>query len=146
MVAWCFTACQQEEPWAAKHVRTLDMNVDQRDWQFDTIMHQFYYRFDVAEIDANVYNFGNWTICREFNAGKKDAYQVALPMSTFQKEEVLYDDGTVVDIYYTQHIDYRVGIGYVDVQLTNSDFSYEVDTKGTFIQPESMLFRLQLIY
>ncbi len=139
---WCFTACKQEVPWEQKHVRTLDLNVFTDDWMFDTVAKQFYYSFDVPEIDAGVYNFGNWTICREFNGGSKYAYQVALPTSMFMTDTLV--DGTVA--YYTQYIDYRVGIGYVDVQLTNSDYYYEVDGKGNIVNPESMLFRLQLIY
>ena len=47
--------------------------------------------------------------------------------------------------YYTQHIDYRLGEGYVEVQLTNSDYMYVYD-KGKIVNPEDMFFRLQLMY
>ena len=125
------------------HTQTLDLTVVQEDWQFDEDAQQFYYRFgDLKEITSAVYNYGNWTICREFNNGTKNAYQVALPMSTFMVDSL--DNGGVA--YYTQYIDYRLGIGYVDVQLTNSDYYYTYDAQGNRVNPEDMLFRLQLIY
>lgn len=122
------------------HTATLDLRVMQPDWEFDNETRQFYYHFDVPEITAQVYNFGNWTICREFNSGSANAYQVALPMSIFLSEEVTNEDKTTSTVYYTQYIDYRLGVGYVDIQLTNSDYFYSSEN------PEDMLFRLQLIY
>ena len=62
-------------------------------------------------------------------------------MSMFMVETV-----DSVDVYYTQYIDYRLGIGYVDVQLTNSDYFYAADNQGKLVNPETMFFRLQLIY
>jgi hypothetical protein len=108
----------------------------QADWQFDDNTLQYYYHFDVPEITPFVYNYGNWSISREYNSGTKDAYQVALPQSVYMTETL--SDGSIA--YYTQHIDYRVGIGYVEIQLTNSDYFYGQEN------PEDMLFRLQLIY
>ena len=49
-------------------------------------------------------------------------------------------------VYYTQHIDYRLSVGYVEIQLTNSDYLYPTDEKGKLIPPYEMSFRLQLIY
>lgn len=108
----------------------------QADWQFDDNSQQYFYSFEVPEITPYVYNYGNWTICREYNYGTADAYQVALPQSLYMTETLT--DGSIA--YYTQHIDYRVGMGYVDIQLTNSDYFYGQEN------PESMVFRLQLIY
>ena len=48
-------------------------------------------------------------------------------------------------VYYTQHIDSRVGVGYLDVQLTNSDYLYDA-AEGKILNPENMLFRLVLTY
>lgn len=133
-VAIGFTGCEDEP--CRYHTQTLDLRVMQADWQFDDNTLQYYYHFDVPEITPFVYNYGNWSISREYNSGTKDAYQVALPQSVYMTEELA--DGSIA--YYTQHIDYRVGIGYVEIQLTNSDYFYEQEN------PENMLFRLQLIY
>lgn len=133
-VAIGFTGCEDEP--CRYHTQTLDLRVMQADWQFDDNTQQYYYHFDVPEITPFVYNYGNWSISREYNSGTKDAYQVALPQSVYMTEELA--DGSIA--YYTQHIDYRVGIGYVEIQLTNSDYFYEQEN------PENMLFRLQLIY
>ena len=137
VMALGFTACQKQNvPECKYHSQTLDLTVKQPDWQWDSGSLQYYFHFDVPEITSYVYNYGNWSICREFNAGTGDAYQVALPMSTY----MVYAINDSTDGYYTQHIDYRLGIGYVEVQLTNSDYFYEEE------KPENMLFRLQLIY
>lgn len=133
-VAIGFTGCEDEP--CRYHTQTLDLRVMQADWQFDDNTQQYYYHFDVPEVTPFVYNYGNWSISREYNSGTADAYQVALPQSVYMTEELA--DGSIA--YYTQHIDYRVGIGYVEIQLTNSDYFYEQEN------PESMLFRLQLIY
>ena len=133
-VAIGFTSCEDEP--CRYHTQTLDLRVMQADWQFDDNTLQYYYHFDVPEITPFVYNYGNWSISREYNSGTKDAYQVALPQSVYMTEALA--DGSIA--YYTQHIDYRVGIGYVEIQLTNSDYFYVQE------KPENMLFRLQLIY
>ena len=133
-VAIGFTGCEDEP--CRYHTQTLDLRVMQADWQFDDNTQQYYYHFDVPEVTPFVYNYGNWSISREYNSGTADAYQVALPQSVYMTEELA--DGSIA--YYTQHIDYRVGIGYVEIQLTNSDYFYEQEN------PENMLFRLQLIY
>ena len=133
-VAIGFTSCEDEP--CRYHTQTLDLRVMQADWQFDNNTLQYYYHFDVPEITPFVYNYGNWSISREYNSGTADAYQVALPQSVYMTEDLA--DGSIA--YYTQHIDYRVGIGYVEIQLTNSDYFYGQE------KPEDMLFRLQLIY
>jgi hypothetical protein len=135
-----FSGCESKQEPCQFHKKTIDLVVNQKDWAFDNDTHQFYCHFDIEELTANVYNYGEVSVSREYNSGTKDAYQVALPMSLYMVEEVDDGQGGTSYIYYTQHIDYRVGIGYVEVQLTNSDYAY-ADEK-----PESMIFRLQLTY
>jgi hypothetical protein len=134
--------CKDDSVQCNYHSDTLDLTVMHEDWQFDEETQQFFYHFDVPEITAKVYDNGNWSIGREYNKGNKNAYQVALPMSSY-KADTLSDKSVV---YYTEHIDYRVGIGYVEIQLTNSDYFYAYDEKGKIIKPDNMDFRLQLIY
>jgi len=148
VLALSFASCErnnnnqpQNEPEPCRfHKVTLDLVVDQRDWQFDTDAQQFYYHFDVEELTADVYNYAELSISREFYAGTSNAYQVALPMSTYLEEEVTNTDNSISKVYYTQHIDYRFGIKYVEIQVTNSDHIYAAEN------PESMTFRMQLTY
>lgn len=127
------------------HAKTIYLEVKQNEWQYDADNQQFYTHFDVPEITANIYNYGNYSLHREYNTGLSTAYQVALPQSLLLSETVTQDSGTSV-VYYTQLVDYRVGVGYVEVQVTNSDFYYPTNTQGNLIKPESMVFHLQLIY
>lgn len=138
----CLTGCDQNVPECKYHAITLNLSVNTADWQFDENAQQFYFTCDVPEITPYVYNYGNWTVSREFGFNAKNAYQVALPMSIFCTAK----DENNNEVYYTQHIDYRVGIGFVDIQLTNSDYYYDYDTNNNIVNPESMSFRLQLIY
>ncbi len=127
------------EPVCYYHAQTLDLVVNKNQWAFDDQMGMFYCSFDVPEITANVYNYGTFNLFREYNSGAQNAYQVALPETSYLSAEE--DDGqTKKIVYYQQHIDYTVGIGVVEVFLTISDFFYDGFT------PDAMHFRLQLIY
>ena len=143
LIALGVTSCQKEETVASDlHAYTLDRTVLHEDWDFDEETMQFYYHFDIQELTEKVYDYGNWTICREFNKGDKNAYQVALPMSVFCTDTL--EDSSVA--YYTQHIDYRLGVGWLEIQLTNSDYWYPTTPDGKLVNPEDMYFRIQLIY
>jgi hypothetical protein len=125
--------------------KTIDLTVYQKEWTFDNDTKQFYAHFDLPELTSDIYNYGNYSLHREYNTGLSTAYQVALPQSLLLSETVTQGSGTSV-VYYTQLVDYRVGVGYVEVQVTNSDFYYPTNTQGNLIKPESMVFHLQLIY
>ena len=144
LVAMCFTGCRSED--APKHKKTIDLEVRSNDWMWDKDAEQFYCHFDVEEITSDVYNYGEFSLHREYYSGTKDAYQVALPQSQYLWENVEDTAGVVTTIYYQQLVDYRVGFGYVEVQVTNSDYTYAEDQQGYLIQPEYMRFRLQITY
>jgi len=131
--ALVLVGCQEKSPECKYHKVSLNLTVKQPDWKFDDKARLFYYAFDVPEITRNVYDFGEWSLNREFDVKTNYPYQVPLPMNTF-KCDTLQEDAVV---YYTQYIDYRVGVGYVEIQLTNSDYLYGQEN------PESMSFRLQ---
>jgi len=119
----------------------IDLTLMQNDWIFDEELKQYYYHFNVPEITEDVYNYGHWSIAREYNYGTADAYQVDLPMSCFMTDTLKEN----VIVHYTQQINYLVGVGLIEVQLTNSDYYYDVDN-GNPIPPEEMHFRMQLTY
>ncbi len=111
------------------HKQTVDLKV--REWQYDNQLNTYYCRFDVPEITKDVYNYGEWSINRDYGD-----YQVVLPETSYKSQNV---NGQT--FFYEQHIDYAVGVEFVEIMYTISDFEYpEGDT------PDKMLFRLQLTY
>ncbi len=139
LVTFVFSACQSNEP-CRFHKESIELVVNQNMWEFDSSANMYYCHFNVPEITSDVYKYGEWSINREYNSGSKNAYQVALPETTYKSEEIDNGDSTTSTVFYQQHIDYAVGVGMVEVFCTISDFYYEGFT------PESMIFRLQLTY
>ena len=133
------TSCDKSEP-CCYHSRTLDLTVLDKDWKWDKDKEIFFYGFDVPDLTASVYDYGTITVAREYNFGTNDAYQVALPESSYILDQVINGNDTTYTPY-VQHIDYAFGIGWVEVSLRNSDYIYP-----TNYQPETMHFRLQLVY
>ena len=123
--------------------KTVELAVTRNLWDFDQSTGQFFCHFDVPEITEKVYLYGEVSINREYNSGKKNAYQVALPETSYKVEEE-YDEETgelINTFYYAQHIDYVYGIGFVEIFYTISDYYYPEGES-----PEAMLFKLQLTY
>lgn len=126
----------------------VDLTVFPKDWQFDENALQFFCHCWMPEITYKVYDYGTWSVNREYNKGYNDAYQVRLPMSVFGHDTL--PNQSVV--YYTRHIDYRVGPGYIELQITDSDFPYPYDpTTGKydptdFFPADTMDFHIHLIY
>ena len=146
LVAVVFTACDRY-PNAPKQKVTIDLVVNQNDWEFDEDANRFFCHFNVSALTAEAYNYGEISISREYNSGKANVYQVALPETSYKVEEETDDEGNVINtFYYQQHIDYAVGIQWVEVTYTISDYIYPTNQNGKLINPESMLFRLQLTY
>ena len=121
--------------------KTVNLPVKTNQWEFDQDVNQYYCHFDVLELTDSVYNYGEVSVNREYNSGTKDAYQVALPETSYLQIEITNDDNTTSPYFYQQHLDYAFGIGFVEVFCTISDFYYEDGWK-----PDGMLFRLQMTY
>ena len=135
VIACCFVACDQTTE-CKYHRDTYDISTAKpnNNWVFDKASREFVSHVNMSVITPFIYNYGNWSLCREFNKGYNDAYQVQLPMSNFKSDTL--EENSVV--YYTQYIDYRVGTEYVEIQVTNSDYLYGPE------KPETMAFRLQV--
>jgi hypothetical protein len=139
-MAMAFTACSNNESQLKK--RTVDLAVQSSQWEFDQDVNQYYCHFNVPELTAQIYNYGEVSVNREYNSGTKNAYQVALPETSYKVEyEVDENDSVINTFYYAQHIDYAYGVGFVEVFYTISDYFYPEGQK-----PEGMLFRLQMTY
>ena len=138
LVAMVFTGCHSED--APQHKKTVDLVAYSNSWTFDNGANAFYCHFDVPEITSKVYNYGEFSVNREYNSGTPRAYQVALPETTYLQEEVDDGAGGTTMVYYQQHLDYAIGVGFVEVFCTISDFYYDD------FSPDAMLFRLQMTY
>ena len=136
--ALLMSSCNRGEPF---HKKTVDLTVRATQWDFDASANMFFCHFDVPEITSDVYNYGEVSINHEYNSGKNNAYQVALPETTYRQIELDNGDGTTSPYFYQQHLDYAYGVGFVEVFCIISDFYYEDGWT-----PDAMLFRLQLSY
>ena len=96
----------------------------------------FFCHFTVDMLTAEVYNYGEVSVSREYNSGTNKAYQVALPETSYKVEQ----DGEN-KFYYAQLVDYAYGVGFIEVFYTISDYFYP---EG--FTPEGMVFRAQLTY
>ena len=138
VAAICLTSCKQEPCRFNKHTKDLEVLANQ--WEFDKGANMYFCHFEVPELTAEVYNYGEVSVNHEYNSGKATAYQVALPETTYQEIALDNGDGTTSPYYYCQHIDYAYGIGFVEVFITISDFYYD-----DFV-PEQMHFRMQMTW
>ena len=112
----------------------VDFRVPQNAWAFDAANGWYSYYYETNKITAYIYDYGSWTMSHEYNPGTKDAFLIQLPEFRF-----LQDEGT--GDFYTQRTDYEVGVGYVMVYVTNSDYAYEPGWK-----PDEMYFHMQITY
>lgn len=130
------SSCEYNVENCKYHTLTFDVPVKHNMWQWDANAGQYYYTWEETAINADVYNYGNWNVSREYNYRTDKAFQQLLPLTIYNSYNV--NDSTIA--YYSQLIDYRVGIGYVEFQVTNSDFQYMAT------EPEDMQFRVQIVY
>ena len=147
LVAAFTTGCKDNSSPAYCTSEIVDLTVFPKDWQFDENELQFFCHCWMPEITWKVYDYGTWSVNREFYKGYDDAYQVRLPMSEYRHDTI---GGTVY--LYTHHLDYRVGPGYIDLQITDSDFPYPYDPAtgkydpSEFFPTDTMDFHIHLIY
>ena len=137
-VMFSFSGCyvhESSEP-CKFHKKTIDLMVQPENWVYDDVSNQYFASFNVPDITQAVYDYGEVSVSREFETGTKKAYQVALPMTSYIEETLT--DGSIA--YYIEHIDYRVGVGFIDIQLTTNDHFY---AEGQLV---GMYFRVQLTY
>ena len=138
MVMMSFAGCKDDGP---QNEKSIYLTVNSNEWKFDKDLQQFYAHFNIPEISSNAYNYGNYSVYRVYNVETPNEYQVALPETTYLIE--VYTDeesGEKYEYYYQQHVNYRVGFGYVEIQVTNSDYMYAPEN------PERMDFHLQLLW
>jgi len=137
LVSFFVASCSTNEP-DTRSLRkvTIDFNVPQNAWAFDDQNQWYSYYYPTSQISEQVYNYGTWTMSHEYNPGTANAFMIALPEFRFKQA---YDDQQQL-VNYTQRIDYEVGLGYIRVYITNSDYLYDQTDL------EEMSFHMQVVY
>ena len=136
-VSVVMSGCYVNEPSQPRfHKMNVDFDVPKNAWAYDAENRWFSYYYQSPDITASIYDYGTWTMSHEYNPGTKDAYLIQLPEFLFN--EIALTDTT--SYYYTQRLDYEVGVGYIRVYVTNSDYIYE----GWV--PDAMHFHMQIVY
>lgn len=142
----CFAAltlssCKQEVYCPHQPTQVVEVNVYQKDWQYSDLgikegnpyaNNYFYYSVDVPEITEEVFKGGNVSIYTVMN----NEMQHVLPYVRHYEE---YNTTDSVWVYFTETVDAYYGKGWVEFQLTSSDFYYEDHLE---YQPNAMTFRV----
>lgn len=140
LMSFAFTSCVTSTPPEVVdcrfHKKTIDLVCNENEWNFNSSVNMYYCHFTVDMLTAEVYNYGEVSVNREYNYGTANAYQVALPETAYMVEQ----DGDNT-FYYAQHVDYAYGVGFIEVFYTVSDYFYPDG-----FTPGKMVFRAQLTY
>lgn len=118
--------------------KIADLSVTQWDYTNYSDNNYFFAKFEVPALTSFVFTDGNVNgyIYMTENGQK---IQHSLPY-TLHKEEI-NDQGQAY--FYTSTIDFVYGVGWVQIEVRDSDFEYEVNTK---INPDPMDFRIVMTY
>ena len=124
---------------------TVDIPVAANEWTYDSDTRQYFVHVPVEALTADVYNFGDVTIFHDYHHGTQSAFMVTLPETTYEEIYLDNGDGTQSPYNYQQHIDYAIGIGFVEIIITISDFVYDATLPNAYFVQDAM-FRMQLTY
>lgn len=140
-----FTSCKREyicvDPCNCRPNEVINVNVYRADWHYSDLGYKegnpyannyFYCTVDVPEITSAVLKGGNVQIYTVMN----DGMQHVLPYVRHYEEYNATDD---VWNYFTETVDAFFGLGWVEFQLTSSDFYYEDHVE---YEPNAMSFRV----
>lgn len=116
----------------------VDFQVPASAWAWDANNGWFSYYYETPIITPAIYDYGTWTMSHEYNPGTNNAYLIQLPEISYIPDEDA--SGNIIG-YYSQRLDYQVGVGYVCVYVTNSDYAYLPGWT-----PDNMYFHMQIVY
>lgn len=97
--------------------KVINFNVSASDWQESPDGTYLFAHISVPELTKDVYSYGAVSCFAEFYPGTSDAYQLALPATTYLNYE---EDGQI--LLYQEKIDFIYGIGWVEVDLQYNDY------------------------
>jgi hypothetical protein len=138
-LGFVLTSCNQPQPEPCNfHKDFVDFVVRSNDWYYDAGQGWYVYTYSTPKITTYIYDYGTWTMSHEYYPGTSNEFLVQLPEIKYLED---VDAAGNVLGYYSQRIDYAVGVGFVEVYVTNSDYSYLPNWK-----PEEMAFHMQIVY
>ncbi len=126
------------DPGEGMNWKIADLTVDK--WDYTNFAdpnnnnNYFYAKFDVPALTSYVFTDGNVSVYLVENNS-----QHVLPFIRHQEEYVNNQWK-----FFTRTIDSQFGIGWVQLEVRDSDFEYEVDP--TLPDPSSMTFRVVMTY
>lgn len=123
-------------------IKTVIVNVPRKSWEYSykDSNNYFYATVDIPEITEDAFDYGLVKMYRLFDYDKSTAAQVEMPYIRHNEWTPGDEDGDGYDdwYFYSEQVDYEIGIGYIFIRYSVSDFDYELDE--SFI-PEDMQFR-----
>lgn len=128
------------KPQESSNVIALTMDIDSDGWMYSDMDNNNYFwaSFDMPEITEDVFDHGLIKIYRTYDYWTDNPVQLELPQVRQAEYQISGDNWG----FYTEVIDYEIGIGSVTIFYTASDFDYELDVD--FI-PDPMHFRCVII-
>lgn len=144
IIVAALSSCRKEEPiyyveeGCKCSSESVLITVKASDWIYSDMQNNnyFYATVNMPEITSDVFKTGLIKMYRTYNFGQSDGVQIEMPYSRHIEE--LVDPATDEWAFYTESLDYEIGIGTITICYTQSDFNYELDE--TFY-PDGMQFR-----
>ncbi len=130
------------DPGEGMNWKIVDLNVSRWDYSGDAYGYKdnnyYFAKFDVPDLTSFVFTDGNvngYVILYEGNEKIQHSLPYVLPIAT--------KDGSGNPYYYTRTVDFVYGVGWVQIEVRESDFAYEGDDT---IVPDAMDFRIVMTY
>lgn len=141
LVVLAFTGCKDDKCPCHCSRQVIEYNVYKADWKYSDLgakegnpyaNNYFFCTFDAPELTEDVFKYGNVEIYDVFN----NEMQHVLPYVRHYEE---YNAADSVWNYYTETVDAYYGVGWIEFQLSSSDFMYEDDLS---YMPNAATFRV----
>lgn len=131
------------DPGEGMNWKIVDLEVSQWDYSADAFGYKdnnFYFaKFDVPALTSYVFTDGNVNGYIHMVEGDGQKSQHSLPYVL----HIATKDNEGNPYYYTETVDFVYGVGWVQIEVRDSDFAYEDNEK---IVPGTMKFRIVMTY
>lgn len=118
-----------------------DISVSANQWSLTQYADNNYYvaKYTLPVLTSFIYTDGN--VNAYVYLQLEDGREVQHPLPYVYHMEQIQNDGSAY--FYTRTISFVYGVGYIQFEVRDSDFEYEVDST---IKPEAMDFRVVMTY
>jgi len=139
LLSFVLASCSKDNG-ASSGTQTVLINVAQDKWQYSNLDNNNYFvaTVDMPEITERVFERGLIKVYRTYDFNSSDARQIELP--NVAHKEVFFNGQWV---FYTETVDYEIGVGKIFIYFTANDFDYELNEE--FV-PDAMQFRAVIMY